>query len=146
MNWGRGILIVIILFLAGMLTMVFIATKQNNDLIDDNYYEKELAFQGQIDAAKKLDAVDESSLLKQDAQTISVVLPASLATKVTDGTVIFLRSDDASKDVSVKLNPDKDGVQVLSNNKFEKGYYTARITWKNNDSLCFREEKIFVNK
>lgn len=146
MNWGRGILIVIILFLAGMLTMVFIATKQNNDLIDDNYYEKELAFQGQIDAAKKLDAVDESSLLKQDAQTISVVLPASLATKVTDGTVVFLRSDDASKDVSVKLNPDKDGVQVLSNNKFEKGYYTARITWKNNDSLCFREEKIFVNK
>lgn len=146
MNWGRGILIVIILFLAGMLTMVFIATKQNNDLIDDNYYEKELAFQGQIDAAKKLDAVDESSLLKQDAQTISVVLPASLATKVTDGTVVFLRNDDASKDVSVKLNPDKDGVQVLSNNKFEKGYYTARITWKNNDSLCFREEKIFVNK
>ena len=46
-NWGHGILIAIILFLAGIGAMVFISMKQNNsiELIEDNYYEKELVFQ-----------------------------------------------------------------------------------------------------
>jgi hypothetical protein len=54
MNWGHKITIVIIVFLVGMLGMVFIALRQNNEMIDDDYYKKELAYQQVIDAKNNL--------------------------------------------------------------------------------------------
>ena len=146
MNWGRGILIVIIVFLTAMCSMVYIATKQTNDLIDDNYYEKEVAFQSQINGELKVNAVCTSSLIAQDDKNISVTLPKALSGKVTEGTVVFLRSDDESKDVSATLEPGTETSQVVSKEKIEKGFYTARIKWKNNDTLCYREEKLYVKK
>ena len=42
MNWGHKITIVIVLFLTAMLGMVYYASLQNNEMIDDHYYQKEL--------------------------------------------------------------------------------------------------------
>ena len=45
-NWGTGIVIFITQFVVSMSAMVFKASQQNVDLVTEDYYEKELAFQG----------------------------------------------------------------------------------------------------
>ena len=42
MNWGWKITILYIFFAAGILTLVFLSIGQKIDLVDKNYYEKEL--------------------------------------------------------------------------------------------------------
>ena len=51
MNWGHKLTIVIVLFVAGMLGMVSYAMMQDNEMIDDHYYQKELEYQDVIDAS-----------------------------------------------------------------------------------------------
>lgn len=52
-NWGKGIVMVYVLFVAGMLYLVFQSKQQKLDLVVDDYYQQELKFQGQIDAAQR---------------------------------------------------------------------------------------------
>ncbi len=44
-SWGHKILFTYLAFVAGMMGMVYLTTKQNRDLVSDNYYADELAFQ-----------------------------------------------------------------------------------------------------
>ena len=45
MNWGHKILIVYATFIIAMLGMVYVASKQTNEMQDENYYVKELKYQ-----------------------------------------------------------------------------------------------------
>ncbi len=55
MNWGVGIAIVYILFVLGMLTLVFKSRSQKIDLVTENYYQQELAYQEEIDAKQRVE-------------------------------------------------------------------------------------------
>ena len=52
-NWGYKILIVYLAFAGGILYMVYLTTLQNRDLVSENYYEEELAYQKVIDKSAK---------------------------------------------------------------------------------------------
>ena len=45
MNWGYKILTVYIIFIAGILFLVFKSSNQNQDLVTKDYYEQELKYQ-----------------------------------------------------------------------------------------------------
>ena len=48
-SWGYKIAGVYLLFVAGILFLVFKANNENYDLVTENYYEEELKFQNVID-------------------------------------------------------------------------------------------------
>ena len=54
MSWGYKILIVYILFIGMILGMVYVASRQTNEMQDDNYYAKELVYQSVIDGKNNL--------------------------------------------------------------------------------------------
>jgi hypothetical protein len=51
LNWGTGIVITIIVFPLISFAMIFHFMNQKVDLVTDNYYEKTLVYQNQIDEA-----------------------------------------------------------------------------------------------
>ena len=57
MNWGYKILMVYILFVAGIMVMVFMSSTQNTDLVTTDYYEKELVYQQKIDQISRTSAL-----------------------------------------------------------------------------------------
>ena len=48
-NWGTGIAIALIVMICGMLTLVYLATRQDYFLVEKDYYQKGINFQEQID-------------------------------------------------------------------------------------------------
>jgi hypothetical protein len=61
-NWGTGIVIAIGLFMTFILVLVYKMTvdqKYNHDLVVEEYYKKELAFQEEIDAEKNALSLSE---------------------------------------------------------------------------------------
>ncbi len=144
MNWGYKILIVICLFLVAMIGMLFIAMRQNNDLIEDNYYEKELAFQKQIDAAKRLDSLYTGMLLKVSATKISLQLPIGTFEKTISGTIEFLRKDDAKKDIKFMLQVNEIGSTIFPIQSFSTGSYQVRIRWENDALSYYQQEDLMM--
>ncbi|MES2477561.1 MAG: FixH family protein [Bacteroidota bacterium] len=145
MNWGYKILVVMLLFIAGMGTMVSIAMKQRNEMIDEHYYVKELLHQGQIDAENNLNSLNEQLSITDEGGALKLHIPSASNGSVTEGSITFLRSSDQSKDRRFLLKPNSLGVQMISKSNFVKGQYKVRISWKNDAKPYYFEQSVFVN-
>lgn len=144
MNWGYKILIVIIVFIVGMLGMVGLAFKQNNEMIDENYYDKEIAYQSLIDASNNLNHVSKDSILILNDQDVICSIPVQLNNQFKTGTIEFLKSDDMSKDQTIKFVPNEKGLFMMPKTKFSKGAYKARIHWINESTSYYKEQMIII--
>ena len=144
MNWGYKITLVIAIFIIAMLSMVFVAFKQSNEMIDDNYYEKELKYQSLIDGSNNLNAVYKDSLLTQDENNLIFTIPATLCTSFKKGKIEFIKNDDMSKDKTIALSPDATGKYILDKKQLSKGSYKARIQWINNETSYYKEQTISI--
>ncbi len=144
MNWGYKILIFIIAFIIAMLSMVFVAFRQTNDMVDENYYEKEMNYQSLIDAAQNLNLVSDSILINQNESYVIVNIPNSLISNFEQGNLSFLRIDDKRKDVTFDFKPNEKGVLLIEKFKFVSGAYKARIKWRNLGKDYYREQNLIV--
>ena len=144
MNWGKGITLVIILFIITMLGMVFYASKQTNEMVENNYYDKELKYQSLIDASKNLNVISTDSLIVQVENQLKVVIPNVLVNGFKDGNIEFLSSDAEKKDTNIAFSPDSTGNYIIPRNDIKSGYYNARIKWVSNEKNYYREQKVII--
>lgn len=144
MNWGYKIAIVIGMFLVGMLGMVYYASIQTNDMIDDNYYQKELEYQQVIDAQKNLAAITSDNIMSQSMFDVVITLPLGTFEQMTKGQVELLRNDSKDKDFLLEIKPDGFNRRTIPKSSLSKGMYRARIRWTNGDKEFYREENVFV--
>lgn len=144
MNWGYRILIVIVLFIAGMGFMLSVAMKQKNEMIDDNYYVKELHHQEQIDAANNLSAMTERLVVAVSEDGIDLRIPAQARDAAVKGSVVFLRSSDQRLDKSFPMTLDENGIQKFPAHNFVRGQYTLRVSWHNGNKAYYHEENVIA--
>lgn len=138
-------MLLIVLFIIGMATMLTIAMQQKNEMIDEQYYVKELKHQGQIDAQNNLNAIEERLRIVDSSDFLKLSIPYGTHHNITDGFIVFLRPSDKSKDRSISLAPDLNRQQLLDKSLFIKGQYKVRISWKSNDKPYYHEQSFFVN-
>lgn len=146
MNWGHKILIVIILFLISMTGMVIYAVMQTNEMIDDQYYQKELIYQEVIDAKKNLLDITSINLISQTLQEVVITLPPGTFEDLEKGHIELLRNDAASNDVHMDMVINGSNRSIFPKEKLIKGLYKARIQWSNGGKPFYKEESVFVEK
>jgi|SRR5690606_21050937 hypothetical protein len=144
MNWGHKITIVIVVFLVAMVSMVIVAYRQTNDMIDENYYTKELEYQKIIDARRNLLKVSDNNLISQGPDIVLVHLPVGTYEKLESGTIEFLRPDDKSKDVFTALEWTGHNRIEIPKSQLHRGMYRARIKWSSGGIPFYKEETLFV--
>lgn len=144
MSWGYWVVIVLIVFFIGLGTMVYIASQQNNDMLDDNYYEKEMVYQDVIDAKNNLTSLNDSVQVSVQDSLVRIRIPLQASKNVTNGNIQFLRPADKTKDTTVLLVPNTDGLQWMARTAFIKGLYHIRAKWVSNGVNYFDERNIII--
>lgn len=143
MSWKYRIILVLSLFVIGIVAMVFIASKQTVEMVDADYYEKELKYQGVIDAQQNLLAVGDSVLVKDSGGLIMVHIPVNATGNISEGYLEFLRSSDKKMDTTFPIRVNLQGIQYLQKAAFTKGYYKLRAKWVNSGSTYYDERNVF---
>ncbi|HUH74253.1 MAG TPA: FixH family protein [Chitinophagales bacterium] len=144
MNWGYKIFLVIIVFVVGMLSMVYIAMQQTNEMFDENYYVQEMKYQSLIDAKKALNAIQTEPIIQQDQQFVTIQLPATSFENIEEGSVNFLKQDNKIHDLKYKLTPDSTGRFLVQKSEFKRGMYKIRVEWNNQKSHYYSDENIYI--
>lgn len=144
MSWGYRVIIILGIFVAGILSLVYIAMQQNIEMIDDHYYEKELKFQSVIDARTNLEKLNDSVLVTQEGEMVRIKIPAVAAKNITEGYIEFLRHDDKNKDRKISISPDAVGVQLLPKSNFINGFYKVRARWKSEGIEYYDEAGVII--
>jgi hypothetical protein len=146
LNWGHKLAIVIVLFLVAMLAMVFYAARQDNEMIDENYYQKELGYQDLIDAQKNLLAVTANNIVSQDMDEVIFTLPIGTFEGLDSGRVELLRTDAERLDRFLDLRPDGTNRRSIAKAELSAGVYRARIRWTSKGVPYYKEESVYVEK
>ena len=139
MNWGWRITIVYSLFALTMIGAVIYSTTLDVNLVEEDYYEKEVNYQQVIN--KKENALRDSATFDVAVVGDSVVI--HFPTAVAQGKAYFMRSADVNNDKKFELKV-LNGKQTFSIELFKAGTYNLQIDWKGNSADYYWEEKINI--
>lgn len=145
LNWGTGIVISIIIFMAISLVMLFIFMNQKVDLVTDNYYEKTLVYQNQIDEAERSAQFDKEIQMEYSDYRLKLVFPFAGTNKIANGVIYFYRPSNSMKDFKTILNFDEKGEQVFDVSKIDPGYWKLQMKWFMNNESFSAERTLMIN-
>ncbi|UZD22545.1 FixH family protein [Algoriphagus halophytocola] len=141
MNWGTGIVLTIVGFVALILVMVVISVRMEGiELVTENYYEEEIKYQDRIDQ------IDQASELGRDViaynsqqKLIELDLPNG-----STGSLQFFRPSDSSLDQSIPVKVVKDDVTIVPVDRLKPGYWKIKLEWSENGVRHYQEKKITI--
>ena len=81
MSWGKKIMFVYIVFVAGILFLVYKSSSQKVDLVTPDYYKKELAFQHTIEERERANALSGKTGFCQIDSGLVITLPKEMIDK-----------------------------------------------------------------
>jgi len=139
MSWGIRITLLYLSFVAMIVTMVILTSRENIDLEYKDYYARELVYQDKIDAIANEQALTQSIEFQVQDQVLFLKAPMNFLTNGIRGELHFYRPSDASKDLTLPMAFDSNGEQVISRTVFSKGMYKLRMTWSLHEKNYFKE-------
>jgi hypothetical protein len=139
MDWGKGILLTIISFVALIMTLVVISVRMDGiELVTENYYQAEINYQDRID--------QESSALRLDRTVITYhSIDKNLVLDLPNGTIGKLqlfRPSDATLDREIAVNVLDTNHTSVSLNDLKQGYWKVQLSWTEAGKNYYEEKKI----
>ena len=142
-SWGTGIVIGIIVFIVISITMTVIFMTQDVSLVLDNYYEKSLSYQEEIDKQSRTKSLDEQVKINFNGELITVLVPLDYINKDISGEIFFYRPSNPKLDFALPLQL-VEGSQVVPVERLEKGFWRIKLNWIMDGNGYYNERAITI--
>lgn len=143
MNWGAKIVAVYILFIAGILFMVFKSSNQKTDLVTGNYYEKELKYQEKIDEMNRVVALSAPVEFNIEGGELVIRFPKDFEGKKLTGEAVLYCPSDEKKDLKNSFTLQDEPLKI-SIPAINTGLHELHLSWQENGVTYYFEKKIFI--
>lgn len=139
MNWGNKIVVAFILFAAFIGYMVVKAFQEDFDLVAEDYYAKEIAYQQKLN---KLSNAAEDEMQVQVQQTVDAV--TFTFPKDAQGEIHFYHPSRKIFDKTFSISHGDDMKQEISKSELVAGNYRVNITWKADNTDYLQQSSIYL--
>jgi hypothetical protein len=143
-NWGTGIFIFLILFFIAIFSFVYFAFMQEVDLVEDDYYPKELNYEQQINKRNNLKKLGEQIRITQLKNHLTMVFPPSQKYNKIKGEILIYRPSDSRSDLKYKIELDSTNSQTINASKFLNGKYIVKVDWSYHELEYYQELTIIL--
>ena len=144
-NWSTGIFIFLVLFILGIIAFYVYITNLDIKLVEDNYYEKELAYQQKIDKINNTASLGSGIEIIQDTGILVIQFPSIDPGLKPEGSVWFYRPSDPEKDFTVALQLNDSLQQVFDISKMDKGRWVIKLDWFMGEKEYYFEEGVVIS-
>ncbi|MEO6406061.1 MAG: FixH family protein [Ferruginibacter sp.] len=143
MNWGKKIVFVYVLFVAGIIFMVFKASTQNIDLVSTDYYEQELKYQQRINESNAASNLSQPVKCEVKGNELKIVFPAEMQNQQIDATIWLYYPADKTKDMHKEVSTSEGKLLIPITNK-NKGLYEMKLSWISKGKKYYSQQKLFI--
>lgn len=140
MNWGKGIIIGMGLFMAFIIFLVVNLMMNRVDLESEDYYQREVDYQQEITAMNNSSELEASIQLLSQEKFVVVKVPDAGEFKNIE--VQLLRPDDQKLDKSYSISGTKS--YLIPKEELTKGQYNVEIRFESNSKQCLQKETIYI--
>ena len=143
MNWGHKIIIVYVIFVAGMVFLAVKSSQQNIELVTEDYYAKELVYQQKIDEIKRTASLSAPVDITFINHELKINFPKDFATKKIVGEAVLYCPADEKKDMNQQFTVTDNAVN-MSVPDYYHGLYYVKINWKVDGVDYYYEYKLII--
>ena len=131
-NWGTGIVLAFIGFISFI--MYFIITmnvddKYNHDLVTEDYYAEELAYQEDIDKLKNSNNLTENISCKKSDEGLIISFPKNIDFDKISGKVFLYRPSNKHLDFDTAISLSKPYL-LIPDKRLVDGRWNIKIDWQ----------------
>jgi hypothetical protein len=144
-NWGTGIFIVIVLIFGGVIAFFIYSTSLDINLVENNYYEKELVYEERIQKIRNADNLAEKIRIESIDGYIVLHFPDTLKNAAIKGSILFYRPSDEGKDFTLPISLDDSLRQFISKENIFSGKYLIKMEWEM-DGIHYYQEEVLINQ
>lgn len=139
MNWGTGITIALVIYMVSVVGVVIFTFQKDVNLVTEDYYAQELAYDDQIARIRNTDALEFKPELEyvRGAEAVQLTFPTNITPE--EGTVLFYRPSDFTQDRSYKLKLNSDHFQAFDFTNMSKGMWKVKLQWEMAGSSYYQE-------
>ena len=142
-NWGYKILLVYLVFVAGILYLVVQSSKQSVDLVTPDYYAQELKYQEKIDQRKRAEALSGPVRYQVSGHQLEVVFPEEFTGKTIDGELLLYYPANSNKDLRKPIRT-RQNAMTLELPKDSHGMHILQVSWIVDGITYYFEENLFL--
>ena len=143
-NWGTGIFIVITMFIMAVGAFLIYTSNMDIKLVEDNYYDKELAYQDRIDKLNNTASLPWKINIVQEPGIIILQFPIMKPPVAPEGTLLLYRPSDPEKDISVPLQLKDSSRQLIDITGIDKGKWVIKLDWTMDGKEYYYEKEVFI--
>ena len=140
MNWGKGITIAMVAFMGFIITMVVIMIASDVELETEDYYKRDLAYNGEMEAMDRVNEMTNQIELTKGDKTFLVTVPKDEF--ITDVTVFFSRPNDETQDFVVEMGDKR--MEKIPMGRFNPGVYKIEVRFFSKGKFCLQKDRIYV--
>lgn len=143
-TWGHAITLVFIAFASYILYFVITSFSMDIDLVAEDYYAQEVAFQSKIDATSNAKEIVADIQFEQAESGVMLVFPDSMDIQIEEGQVKFFRPSQNDLDRVFPLQLDADHRMFVPKQVLESGRYMVQLSWKAGGKDYYLEKDIVI--
>ena len=145
-NWGKGIVVGLSLFMGFILYLVITLSTNNKysfDLVTEEYYAKEMAYQTEIDAEKNTHNLTSKIMGERTAAGWMLSFPEELKSGMVKGTVTLYRPSNEKLDFELPLSLNESKMLIPAN-KMIDGRWNIIISFnQNGEEYLYKKSIIY---
>lgn len=145
-NWGTGLVIGMLVFMTFIMIMVvtMITNKEyNHDMVTENYYEKDLAYQNEINALKNTNTLSNPLIIKKKENGLNIIFPQEFDNQKVKCKVEFYRPSNEILDFNINRVVENKIISITHKN-LVKGNWEVKISWQmNNKNYLYKKEIVY---
>ncbi len=145
-NWGTGIVIAFVLFIAFIMYFVInmnVNKKYDHDLVTEDYYEQELLHQNEIDKVDNAKELKENVSWKKTDDGILISFPKDLDYKNITGKVFLYRPSNKKLDSEINISL-SDHYLLIPKTRLLDGRWNIKVDWKyDGKSYLYKESIVY---
>lgn len=143
MNWGWKIAIVLAIYMTGIISVVWYTMTLDVNLVAEDYYQQELAYEEQIDRMKNSEALENRPTVNFSSDRNYVILTFPKELYPVKGLITFFRPSDFKQDRKFKLELDDENQQGFVTASLKPGLWRAKVLWEK-DGKSYYDEFVIV--
>lgn len=145
LSWGVGVWLIYGGFVIFILACVVVASMQQFDLVEDNYYERGVGYQQDIDRNQRTsELADQPAILLTPERAVQVIFPAAFTPTKLSGTVKLYRPSNSRYDKNYGLKVDNLSTMLIPMNDLPTGLWKVKLAWNYDGKTYYNEETIIV--
>ncbi|RPD47358.1 FixH family protein [Paracnuella aquatica] len=141
-NWGHRIAGVYILFVIGILYLVYRANNEEHDLVTEDYYGEELKYQSVIDQKDRVARLSAPPKMEVSGGKLLVSFPTEFDGTLTEGELYLYCPSNQGNDLRRSFSVTNGAFALQLPNDIQ-GLYDIKLTWKSGGKTYFQEQKQF---